>query len=84
MSFLICPVGGSGSGLATRQDGLLDLPTVGEYVAGYEPTGWFGVCAPRKTPAEIIDGLNREINARLAIRKSRRALPTSAQAPDSA
>ena len=51
---------------ATRSDVLPDLPTVGEYVAGYQATGWFGVCVPRKTPAEIVDRLNREINAGLA------------------
>ena len=51
---------------ATRSEVLPDLPTVGEYVAGYQATGWFGVCAPRKTPAEIVDRLNREINAGLA------------------
>ena len=51
---------------ATRSEVLPDLPTVGEYVAGYQATGWFGVCVPRKTPAEIVDRLNREINAGLA------------------
>ena len=51
---------------ATRSDVLPDLPTVGEYVAGYQATGWFGVCVPRKPPAEIVDRLNREINAGLA------------------
>jgi tripartite-type tricarboxylate transporter receptor subunit TctC len=51
---------------ARRSDVLPDLPTVGEYVPGYVATGWFGVCAPRKTPAEIVDRLNQEINAGLA------------------
>jgi tripartite-type tricarboxylate transporter receptor subunit TctC len=51
---------------ATRLEALPDLPTVGDFVPGYEASAWFGVCAPRKTPAEIVDRLNREINAALA------------------
>jgi tripartite-type tricarboxylate transporter receptor subunit TctC len=51
---------------ATRVDVLPDIPTVGDFVPGYEGTGWQGVGAPRKTPAEIIDKLNKEINASLA------------------
>jgi tripartite-type tricarboxylate transporter receptor subunit TctC len=43
-----------------------DLPTVGEFVPGYEASGWQGVGAPRDTPAEIIDRLNREISTGLA------------------
>jgi tripartite-type tricarboxylate transporter receptor subunit TctC len=44
----------------------LDLPTVAEVVPGYEASSWFGVAAPKGTPAEIIERLNREINAGLA------------------
>jgi tripartite-type tricarboxylate transporter receptor subunit TctC len=51
---------------ATRLEALPDLPTVGDFVPGYEASAWFGVCAPRKTPADIVDRLNREINAALA------------------
>src|SRR5262245_60279291 len=51
---------------ATRSDVLPDTPTVGDFVPGYEATGWFGVGAPKNTPAEIIDKLNNEINAALA------------------
>ena len=51
---------------ATRSDALPDIPTVGEFVPGYEASGWFGVGAPRNTPSEIIDKLNKEINAALA------------------
>jgi tripartite-type tricarboxylate transporter receptor subunit TctC len=51
---------------ATRSEALPDLPTVGEFVPGYEASGWFGICAPGKTPVEIVDKLNREINAGLA------------------
>jgi tripartite-type tricarboxylate transporter receptor subunit TctC len=51
---------------ATRADVLPGIPTVGEFLPGYEASGWFGVGAPRNTPAEIIDRLNNEINAALA------------------
>ena len=51
---------------ATRSEALPDVPTVGEFVPGYEASAWFGIGAPRNTPAEIIDKLNREINAGLA------------------
>jgi tripartite-type tricarboxylate transporter receptor subunit TctC len=51
---------------ATRSEVLPDIPTVGDFVPGYEATGWQGVGAPRDTPAEIIDKLNKEINAGLA------------------
>jgi tripartite-type tricarboxylate transporter receptor subunit TctC len=51
---------------ATRQDLLPDVPTIGEFVPGYEASGWQGVLAPSKTPADIVERLNREINAALA------------------
>ena len=51
---------------ATRSEALPDIPTIGEFVPGYETSTWFGVGAPRNTPTEIIDKLNREINAGLA------------------
>jgi tripartite-type tricarboxylate transporter receptor subunit TctC len=51
---------------ATRSEVLPDIPTVGDFVPGYEATGWQGVGAPRDTPAEIIDKLNGAINAGLA------------------
>src|SRR5262245_36120253 len=51
---------------ATRVEVLPDIPTVGEFVPGYEAVGWQGVGAPRTTPVEIIDKLNKEINAGLA------------------
>jgi len=51
---------------ATRSEALPDLPTVGDFVPGYEASGWFGIGAPKSTPVEIIDKLNREINAALA------------------
>src|SRR5262245_60989420 len=49
-----------------RSDALPDVPTIGETVAGYEANSWCGVGVPRGTPAEIIERLNREINAGLA------------------
>jgi len=51
---------------ATRAEVLPNVPPVGDFVPGYEGTGWQGVGAPRNTPAEIIDKLNQEINAGLA------------------
>ena len=51
---------------ATRSEALPDIPTVGDFVPGYEASTWFGVGAPKNTPAEIVDKLNREINAGLA------------------
>jgi len=51
---------------AMRQKVLPDLPPVGEFVPGYEATAWFGMGAPKATPAEIVDKLNREINAGVA------------------
>ncbi len=49
-----------------RSDVLPDLPTVADFVPGYEASGWFGIGAPRNTTAEIINVLNREINNGLA------------------
>ena len=49
-----------------RSEVLPDLPTVAEFVVGYEASAWFGVGTPRNTPAEIVDKLNTEINACLA------------------
>ena len=49
-----------------RLDALPDIPAVAEFVPGYEASGWFGVGAPRNTPVEIIDKLNKEIDAGVA------------------
>jgi tripartite-type tricarboxylate transporter receptor subunit TctC len=51
---------------ATRSDELPDIPTVAEFVPGYEASNWFGVGAPKTTPAETVEKLNEEINAGLA------------------
>jgi tripartite-type tricarboxylate transporter receptor subunit TctC len=50
---------------ATRSQALPDVPSVGEFVPGYEASGWFGVGAPKATPAEIVEKLNKEVNAAL-------------------
>ena len=50
----------------SRSDALPDIPTLADFLPGYEATGWFGIGVPRSTPAEIIDKLNKEINAALA------------------
>jgi len=50
---------------ATRSELLPDVPTVADFVPGYESSAWYGVGAPKNTPAEIIDRLNKEINAML-------------------
>ena len=56
---------------ATRSEVLPDLPTVSDFVPGYEASGWFGVGVPKGTPDEIIDKLNKEINAILADPKAK-------------
>jgi tripartite-type tricarboxylate transporter receptor subunit TctC len=51
---------------AERSQALPDVPTVAEFVPGYEASSWYGIGAPAGTPAEIVDKLNKEINAGLA------------------
>src|SRR5262249_40528457 len=51
---------------AARSVALPDIPTVGEFVPGYETSAFIGIGAPKNTPAEIVDRLNKEINAALA------------------
>jgi tripartite-type tricarboxylate transporter receptor subunit TctC len=51
---------------ATRSEAFPDVPTVAEFLPGYESSAWFGIGAPRNTPGDIIETLNREINAALA------------------
>src|SRR6202023_2558168 len=68
---------------AARTQLLPDLPPVGEFVPGYEGTGWQGIGAPKNTPADIIDKLNTEINVGLVDPKlkSPSALPKNARQP---
>jgi len=51
---------------AARSDALPDVPTVGDVLPGYEASSWYGIGAPKHTPAEIIETLNAAINAGLA------------------
>ena len=51
---------------AERADVLPDVPTIAEFVPGYEAGGWYGIGVPKNVPAEVIDKLNKEINASLA------------------
>jgi tripartite-type tricarboxylate transporter receptor subunit TctC len=59
---------------ATRADALSNLPTVGDFVPGYEASLWIGLGAPKNTPVEIVDRLNKEINAALADPKAKARL----------
>jgi tripartite-type tricarboxylate transporter receptor subunit TctC len=53
---------------AQRQAVLPDVPAMSEFLPGYEASGWYGIVVPRATPAEIVEKLNKEINAGLAHR----------------
>jgi tripartite-type tricarboxylate transporter receptor subunit TctC len=66
---------------ATRVDMLPDIPTVGEFVPGYEANAWLGVGVPKNTPAEIIDKLNKEINVGLTDPKVRARLTELGNVP---
>src|SRR5262249_21683961 len=59
---------------ASRSEMLPDVPTVGESVPGYEASTWSGVGAPKATPAEIVEKLNKEMNAALADPNMRKRL----------
>src|SRR5262249_1809874 len=50
---------------AKRQEPLPDVPTVGEFLPGFEARGWYGIVVPKATPTEIVEKLNKEINAAL-------------------
>jgi tripartite-type tricarboxylate transporter receptor subunit TctC len=59
---------------ATRSEAMPELPTVGEFVPSYEISAWYGVGAPKGTPTEVIDKLNREINEILTDPKAKARL----------
>ncbi len=59
---------------ATRLAALPDIPTVGDFVPGYEASAFFGIAAPRNTPPEVIERLNAEVNAILANSKAKTRL----------
>ena len=50
----------------TRSEALADVPTVAEFLPGFEASSWYGMGAPKNTPAEIVEKLNKEVNAGLA------------------
>jgi len=58
-------------GSAKRWQTLPDLPTVGDFLPGFEAGALFGIAAPKNTPNEVVDRLNREINASLADPRSK-------------
>jgi tripartite-type tricarboxylate transporter receptor subunit TctC len=66
---------------ATRSSVLPEVPTVGEWVAGYEASAWYGLAAPSNTPVEIVDKLNKEINAGLLDPKLRARLEELGSSP---
>jgi tripartite-type tricarboxylate transporter receptor subunit TctC len=57
-----------------RQDVLPGVPAIDEFLPGYEASGWYGIAAPKDTPPEIVDKLNKEINAGLADPKTKQRL----------
>jgi len=66
---------------AARSSALPDTPIVGDFLPGYEASAWYGVCAPRNTSAEIVDILNKEINAGLADTKLKARLAELRSSP---
>ncbi len=66
---------------AKRSAALPEIPTIGEFVPGYEASGWYGIGAPKDTPAEIIDRLNNDINAALADPKMKARLAALGAVP---
>ena len=66
---------------ATRLQALPDIPTVGDFVPGYEADGWSGMGAPKNTPVQITDTLNKEINVGLADPKMRARLADLGSTP---
>jgi tripartite-type tricarboxylate transporter receptor subunit TctC len=65
----------------TRSEVVPELPTVSEFLPGFEVGSWFGVGAPKNTPAEIVDTLNKEINAALADPKMKARITDLSSAP---
>ena len=57
---------------ATPSEALPSIPTVADFVPGFDVSSWFGICAPKNTPVDIVDKLNKEINAGLADPKLKR------------
>jgi tripartite-type tricarboxylate transporter receptor subunit TctC len=66
---------------ATRSQALPDIPTVDDFVPGYEASSVYGLGAPRNTPADIVDKLNKEVNAILADPKTKGRLADFGSVP---
>jgi tripartite-type tricarboxylate transporter receptor subunit TctC len=66
---------------ATRLDVLPDVPAIAEFVPGYEASNWYGIIAPKDTPAAIVERLNREINAILADPQARARIADMGASP---
>jgi tripartite-type tricarboxylate transporter receptor subunit TctC len=66
---------------AARLDALPEIPTVGEFAPGYEAAGWLGIGAPKNTPREVVERLNKEINAGLADAKMKERFVEFGNAP---
>jgi tripartite-type tricarboxylate transporter receptor subunit TctC len=66
---------------ATRSEALPDIPSIGEFLPGYEASTWIGVGAPKATPAEIVEKLNKEINAALGDHKIKARLADLGSSP---
>jgi tripartite-type tricarboxylate transporter receptor subunit TctC len=66
---------------AVRSDALPNLPTIGQFVPGYESSSWYGIVAPRATPTDVIERLNKEINSGLADPKLQARLAEFGGAP---
>jgi tripartite-type tricarboxylate transporter receptor subunit TctC len=66
---------------ATRSEGLPGIPSLGEFLPGYEASTWIGVGAPKATPAEIVEKINKEINAALADHKMKARLADLGSTP---
>ena len=78
---MLNPPSALGVTTATRWQTLPDVPTIGDFVPGYEVNIWTGVGAPRATPKEVVEKLNSEINAGLADRKIRARLAELGSVP---
>jgi tripartite-type tricarboxylate transporter receptor subunit TctC len=66
---------------AARAEALPDVPTVADFVPGYEVSAWYGIAAPKATPPAIVDKLNAEINAGLADAKLKARLANLGSSP---